>query len=578
MSRTKLLALAAAFAAGCAGSSDHRSSARTESFATVADDYLDALHRRRPYSAAATGVHAYDDDLEDFSAPAMAAEADEIRALQRRLAAVDRSSLSPSDAIDWRILDANAKARLLDFEVVRSWQRNPQIYGDALSNGLLWLSLFPSETPEARLKHAIAKLEKTPRLMQSAIDNVKNPSPELLEAGVDSIGGAIDSIGDDLAAFEGVGDPATRARLDAARTKAVAALERAKNHFAAMHGTVTGSFALGREAFESKLRFEEGLDVPSDALLALAERELADAQRKFFALAHSLDPDGDPRQTWLAIKHDHPKPGELVAEARSQLDRIVAFIREHDLVTIPPSDPLAVAPTPSFMRWSSASMWTAGALEPRPLPAAYYITDVDPNSPPDEQEKHLLDFNRYQLWYTSIHEAYPGHFVQGVWLRQVPSKVRRDGAFAPGTYVEGWAHYTEQMMLEEGFGADDPKMRLGQLAEALLRLCRFNVAIRMHVKGMTVAEATKFFMDNGFLEEPVARAEAMRGTFDPGYLVYTVGKLEILKLREDVKRARGASFSLKAFHDELLRNGQAPLSLQREMMLPGNHDAVLGGV
>ncbi|MBI1851527.1 MAG: DUF885 domain-containing protein [Planctomycetes bacterium] len=547
-------------------------------FAAFVDDYLDALHRRRPYSAAATGIHRYDDGLEDYSQRAIAAEIVEIHAFQERLASIDCGVLSPSDAVDCQLLESNMEARLLDLEVVRSWERNPQIYGDAVSNGLLWLSLCPSETPAARLGHAIAKLEKVPQLMAAACTNVTNPSPELLEAGIDSITGAIDSIDDDLKSFDGVGDPAIRTRLDAAHAAAVDALKNAAKQFEAMRGHATGSFALGREAFESKLRLEEGLDVSSDRLLALAEGELAAAQRRFLALAHAVDPDRDPRAVWTEIKHEHPAAGQLVAEAQSQLDRIVTFIRDHDIVTIPPSDPIRVQPTPAFMRWSSASAWTPGPAEPRALPATYYITDVDPNASLADQEKHLLDMNRYQLWYTSIHEAYPGHFVQGIWLRRVASKVRRDGAFAPGTYVEGWAHYTEQMMLEEGFGAEDPKMRLGQLAEALLRLCRFNVAIRMHVKGMPLAEATRFFMDNGFLEEPIARAEAMRGTFDPGYLVYTVGKLEILKLREDVKRARGSAFSLRAFHDELLRNGQAPLSLHRQMMLPGNRESILDGI
>ncbi len=571
-------ALIALASSGCAsrGTDDKRSST---SFDAVVDDYLDALHRRRPASAAATGIHVYDDRLEDYSERAIADEVAEIRRFAERLAAVDPATLEASDAIDWRLLCANAKARLLELEVIQSWRRNPQIYSDAISSGHLWLALFPSESASKRLDHVVSKLEQAPRLLESARANVVNPSKELIDAGVDAMNGTVSFLEDDLPqAFSGAGDPAAQEKFDIARRAALDALSATVSHFQGLRKNASGSFALGRDAFESKLRLEEGIDASTDALMAVAERELREAQRRFLTIAHEIDPERDPRDVWRDVKREHPAMGEVVATVRAQLDRLERFVRERDIVTIPPSDPVVVGPTPAFLRWSSASMWTPGPLEKKPLSAAYYVTDADPSWPADKREKHLLDFNVYQLWFTSIHEAYPGHFVQGVWLKHVPSKVRRDGALGPGTYVEGWAHYAEQMMLEQGFGADDPKMRLGQLAEALLRLCRFHVAIGLHTKGMSVDEATRFFMDNGFVEEPVARAEARRGTFDPGYLVYTVGKLEILKLREDVRRARGARFSLREFHDELLRNGQAPLSLHREMMLPGDNGSILEGL
>jgi uncharacterized protein (DUF885 family) len=215
-------------------------------------------------------------------------------------------------------------------------------------------------------------------------------------------------------------------------------------------------------------------------------------------------------------------------------------------------------------------MWTPGPFESRPLPARYFITDVDPKWTDRQKEEYLGSINYPQLWTTSIHEVYPGHFVQGTYLKQVASPVRRGWAIAPGSFVEGWAHYTEQMMIDEGFGGGDPKMRMGQLADALLRLCRFVVGISEHVYGMTVEQATRFFMDNAYMGETPSRIEAERGTFDPTYLVYSVGKLAIIKLREDYRRDRKEEFSLREFHDRLLSNGNAPLWVHRQMLLPGD--------
>jgi uncharacterized protein (DUF885 family) len=227
------------------------------------------------------------------------------------------------------------------------------------------------------------------------------------------------------------------------------------------------------------------------------------------------------------------------------------------------------------MRWSIASMWTPGPLESRAIQARYLITDVDPKWGEKQKSEYLSSLNFPQMWATSIHEAYPGHFVQGAFLKQVTSNVRKTWAIAPASFVEGWAHYTEQMMMEEGFGAGDPKMKLGQLAEALLRLCRFVVGIRLHTDGMTVDQATRFFMDNGYMGETPARIEAERGTFDPTYLVYTVGKLAILKMREDYKRYRKDDFSLQEFHDRLLSNGFAPIWAHRRMLMPEDRGKLL---
>jgi uncharacterized protein (DUF885 family) len=234
---------------------------------------------------------------------------------------------------------------------------------------------------------------------------------------------------------------------------------------------------------------------------------------------------------------------------------------------MPAAEPSTVAPTPDFYRWSFASMWTPGPFESKPTRAYYYLTDVDPSWPADRQEEHLRDYNYPTLWSISIHEVYPGHFLQYQHLRKVESKVRKSILFAPASFVEGWAHYCEQMMVEAGFGRENYRVKLGQLAEALIRLARFIVGIKLHTEDLSVEQGMRFFRDEAFMEESSARREAERGTFDPTYLVYAAGKLMLLKLRRDYKQKQGKAYSLRTFHDTLLGNGSAPFWLHRQLML-----------
>ena len=217
-------------------------------------------------------------------------------------------------------------------------------------------------------------------------------------------------------------------------------------------------------------------------------------------------------------------------------------------------------------------MWTPGPFEAKPTRAYYYLTDVDPSWSRERQDEHLRDYNYPTLWSISIHEVYPGHFLHYQHLRRVESKARKSIMFAPASFVEGWAHYCEQMMMEAGFGRQKYGIRLGQLAETLIRLARFIVCIRLHADDMSVEQGMRFFRDEAFMEETSARREAERGTFDPTYLVYSVGKLMLLKLRQDYKQQQGKAFSLRSFHDTLLGNGTAPFWLHRQLLLGGDGD------
>lgn len=539
-------------------------------FPKLVADYLLDLHSRHPTLAAASGIHAWDGQLEDYSAGAVAAEISAIKDFQARLEKIPPLELPLTDTFDYQIISSNINGRLLELEQIKSYERNPQIYNEVLSTALLQIATFEYAPADSRIRHLIAKEKLAPRLLDSARANVRQPPAVFLKVAIDSFKGTLSFVQTDLPrAFATVKDQKLQSEFKKSTKTAADAIERYIKHLEGIKPDAKATFAIGKENYEAKLKYDEGIDVPVDKLLKIAERELAKTQEEFKKTASRIDPKRNSLAVWANVQRDHPKAGTLVEEAQKQLDALVRFIKENEIVTLIPTEPPVVAPTPDFMRWSSANLWTPGPFESRALPERYLITDVDPKWTEKQKEEYLGSINYPQLWTTSIHEVYPGHFVQGTYLKQTASAVRKLWSIAPASFVEGWAHYTEQMMIDEGFGGGDPKIKMGQLANALLRLCRFVVGIREHTGGMTVEQATRFFMDNAYVGETPSRIEAERGTFDPTYLVDSVGKLAILKLRDDYKRDREEQFSLREFHDRLLSNGNAPLWVHRQILLPG---------
>src|SRR5947199_714445 len=540
----------------------------SEPLSHFVDDLLSYLHEVHPTHATLDGVHTHDDLLEDFSRHAIDAEAHALSGYLRRLDEITRDALTPIEKLEHRMLTSHLQGRMFELEAVRTWERNPQFYSDLLAASLAGQTLFSHAPAPERARRVLSKLRQTPRLIQAARDNIKEPPGIFVKVGIETMRGALKFIDEELPrAFADVDDLHLLGDLADAQTEASHAVGSYVEYLETdVAPKARASFRLGRDKFEQKIRLEEGLTVPLDRLLSIAARELAATQAAFKELAGRMN-GGDPLEAWARTKAEHPKPGELVGKGREQLDELATFLERQALVTIPAGEPITVAPTPEFYRWSSASMWTPGPFETKPTRAYYYLTDADPSWPPDRQEEHLRDFNFPTLWSISIHEVYPGHFLHYQHLRRVESKVRKSIMFAPASFVEGWAHYCEQMMIEAGFGRGEHGVKLGQLAEALIRLARFIVGIKLHTEDMSVEQGMRFFRDEAFLEEPSARREAERGTFDPTYLVYTAGKLMLLKLRQDYKQQTGKAFSLRAFHDTLLGNGTAPIWLHRQLML-----------
>jgi uncharacterized protein (DUF885 family) len=540
------------------------------------DEYLTYLYEVHPTTATFDGVHVHDDLIEDFGRQALDAQVRALGGFARRLAAIDPQRLTEVERLERPALESSIRARLYELEEVRTWERSLQTYSEVLATSVAGQALFEYAPLAERARRVLSKLRQTPRLMQAARDNVKDPPGIFLKVGLESLRGTLKFINDDLPrAFAAVDDLHLLGDLADASTEASAAIGACVDYFETdVAPRARGSFRLGRDKFTQKFALEEGFTAGVDRLLDIALRELHETQEEFRRVASRLN-GSDPSAAWQKAKDQHPEAGQLVAVAQKQVAELEQFITRQGIITIPDGAPVAVAPTPRFYRWTSASMWTPGPFESRPMRAFYYITDVDPAWPAARQDEHLRDFNYGALWAISIHEVFPGHFLHYQHLRQIDSKLRKSILFSSSAFVEGWAHYCEQMMIEEGFRKSDPAMRLGQLAEALIRLCRTIVGIRLHCEDMSVEQAVRFFRDEAYLEEAGARREAERGTFDPSYILYSTGKLMLLKLRADYKAHAGAKYSLRGFHDSLLANGSVPIWLHRALMLGGQNGAAI---
>lgn len=532
------------------------------------DDYLAYLHEVHPTTATFDGVHTHDDLLEDYSRQAIDAHLRDLGNFGRRLDSINADSSGADATAEKPMLEANVRGRMHELEEIRGWERNPQVYAETVALSLAAQALFAYAPAAERARRVFSKLRQVPRLLQSAEANIKDAPGIFVKNALETVRGVKTFINRDLPrAFAAVDDLAVLGDLADAATEATAALDLFTTWLETEQAPrARGSFRLGQAKFEKKLALDEGLKMPSSQLLTIALRELSATQEEFKRVASKIE-KGDPVETWRKVKESHPDAGTLVATARDQVAELVTFLRKHNLVTLPDDNGLVIGPTPPFYRWTFASVWSPGAFESRPLKTYYYLTDVDPSWSDEKKKEHLRDFSHAVLWSISAHEAYPGHVLHFQHVRRVESKLRRSILSAPTSFVEGWAHYGEQMIFEEGWAKRDHERRLGQLAESLIRLARLVVGVRLHTEDLSVEQGVRFFRDEAYLEESSARKEAERGTFDPSYVTYALGRLMMLKLREDVKAREGEGFSLRNFHDRVLGNGLAPFSFHRQVLL-----------
>jgi len=549
-----------------------------QEFNKIAEEFLSGYLGWRPQAGTSLGFHEYDGKITGFSKASLNAELQRLKEFDQRLTNLNTSALSPRAFYDFRILQSAIRGERFKFEQTESYSKNPMTYADAIEVSIYVKRNFAPL--EQRVRSIIAIEKQAPKVMTAARANLEDSLAEpFIETAIEMAKGAADFLAKDLVeALKDLKDDSLRAEFDAANQSAIAEirgyatyLETEKKPKAHKH------YALGRDKFQKMLHDGEFIFLAPDRILEIGLRELRREQEIFADTARKIDSSQKPIAVFKAIQKDHPTETSLISETKVNLEAIRQFLVAHRIVTVPSEVRVRVEESPQFMRATSfASMDTPGPFETKATEAYYYVTPTEKDWPAAQKEEWLTAFNYYTTDVVSIHEAYPGHYVQFLALNASPAN-KLEKVFTSYAFVEGWAHYTEQMMLDEGYGANGfrtqadllraAKYRLAQSDEALLRLCRLCVSIKTHCEGMTVDDATKFFEDNCYYEHKPARQEALRGAFDPGYLYYTLGKLEILKLRQDYKREQGAAFSLRKFHDEMLRHGAPPIRLLRETML-----------
>ena len=547
-------------------------------FSAFVDAYFDSLFAFTPSFATASGVHDYDTRIEDRSTPAITQRVSTLRRQLAQLDALRRGSLSSDDSIDAAMIDGAIRSELLDEDVIRTWWKNPMLYVQLAGNAVDLLMKRAFAPPVARLDAVTARLRGVPSLVAAMRANVVDPPPEFTKIAIDITDGSTGFFRDDVARWAkeaAGGDQDALRRFTAANDSVVKSLESASAWLKELLPRSHGSFAIGAPAFADKLRYDEMVDIPLSRLLTLGEARLARDRAAFIATAQQIAPGRDPKDAMAALEADHPAAANLLDWTKATLERTRAFLVDHQIVDIPSEVRPIVAETPPYERIGTfASMDTPGAYEAKATEAFYYVTPVEADWDSTHALEHLRLYNRSVLDLITIHEAFPGHYIQFLYAKQFPTKTRK--LLAANTNVEGWAHYGEQMMIEEGYGNGDAKLHLAQLSEALLRDCRWVVGIKEHTQGLTVEQGAKQYFEEQCFQQPAnAFEEARRGTYDPTYLYYALGKLEIYKLRADYQKAMGKGFSLKRFHDEFVKQGGVPIKLIRRIMLPGDTAAVL---
>ena len=539
-----------------------------DDFLIFEEDYFNALLAYRPTFGTLSGIHQYDEMLEDFNRGRIDGRIEELRVQSARLAALREQTLVAGEAIDAEILQQRIGAEIFELVEERAWEKNPMIYmgqpGEAI-DALIKRDFAPGRE---RIPAVVARMQGVPRLVDSMKANVQNPPREFTELALRMAQGSVaffkETVPRWAAPFATV---AERGRVEKAALLAQLAMEDAALWLQRdLLPRSKGTFALGEKRFLKKLRLEEMIDLPMKQLLATGEAALARDRDRFRVVAETFAPGATLTAVMSLLANDHPSESELLTATRATLEKTRRFLVDKHLVTLPSNLRPTVTETPPFARNGAfASMDSPGAFETKATEAYYYVTPPERDWSAARRRQHLRLFNRPVLEMITIHEAFPGHFLHFLYAERFPTKTRK--LVATGSTVEGWAHYAEQMMIEEGYGGGDPRLELAQLSEALLRDCRFIAGIKLHTGDWTVKQAARFFVDQAGQEPANADEEAYRGTYNPTYLYYTMGKLMVYQLRKDFARERGANYTLKSFHDTFVRQGGIPLAMIRKLML-----------
>jgi len=549
-----------------------------QAFAALAEDYFDqAYFKYGPTNGTLAGFHQYDAQLEDYSRAGFDAQVTTLRGFETKFAALPAAQLDLAARGDLDLVLSNIRGQLLALETIRQWEKNPDNYSSGVTNSIFSLMERKFAPPDERLKSVIAREKQIPAVFAAARQNLKNPPRIYTEIALQQIPDIIGFFQKDVPeAFEDATDPQVKADFARSNAAVIAALSDYEKWMKAdLLPRSKGDFRIGADAFSKKLLYDEMVDIPLDRLLEIGYADLRKNQAHFDQVAKEVDPTKTPKEVLAELAAIHPAPDHLLAAFHEQFDGLIQFIRDKKIVTIPSDVQPTLEETPPFMRATTfASMDTPGPIETHSTTAYFNVTLPEKSATPAEVADYMAAFNIGTIVSTSVHEAYPGHYIQFLWTPSAQSKVRK--LLGASSNAEGWAHYCEQMMLDEGYGqpgsgAKDAReaklIRLGQLQDALLRDARFIVGIQMHTGRMSFDQAVDFFVKEGYQSRSTGTIETKRGTSDPTYLYYTLGKLQILKLRADMEKKQGAAFSLEQFHDDFLKKGFPPIKIVRREML-----------
>ena len=549
-----------------------------QQFQRASDEYFDQVYfPNQPTAGTVAGYHQYDTNLEDLASASIDAEVAALDNFEKRVTAIPVASLDQTTRGDRQMVLNQIRSRRLTLHTIRPWAKNADEYSSLCANAAFTLMERKFAPADDRLRSLVARETNMPGLLREARTNLQNPPRIFTQIAIEQLPGIIRFFEHDVPlAFADAHDGALKAEFAKSNAAVIAEL----NGYLAWLKTdllprSNGDYRIGADTFSKKLLYDEMVDIPLPKLLEIGYADLHHNQQHFAEVAKELEPGKTPREVLEDLGHQHPAPDQLLDAFRATFSNLLDFIRSHHIVTIPSDVPPVLEETPPFMRATTqASMDSPGPYEAKATTSYFNVTLPAPAMTPAQVEGYMHSYNIGTVISTSVHEAYPGHYVQYLYSLKAPSRVRK--ILTANTNIEGWAHYTEQMMLDNGYGrpgagAKDEReakfLRLGQLQDALLRNARYIVGIQMHTGDMTYDQAVEFFQKEGYQPKETATVEAKRGAGDPTYLYYTLGKLEIMKLRTDLMKKQGTAFSLQKFHDEFLSQGFPPIKIVREAML-----------
>jgi uncharacterized protein (DUF885 family) len=523
------------------------------------EEYLKA----HPAFAVVAGRHEFDGLLPDWSQGGIAAEIARLKAARERAQSIAAAALSQADRLERDYFVARMDRDLFWLETAEAPFRNPAFYLDIDNldpSPYLTRDYAPLET---RMRAYTKYAQAIPRAAEQIRANLRSPlSRPLVERGVSAFRGFADFYAKDVAAiFASVKDPALQQSLTAANAEAADAMRKLADSLEALRDSATAGYALGPEKFAQMLKATERVTTPIPDLEAMGRRDLERNQAALKEACSKFAPGQSTRECVARVEGNKPQGGAVQA-ARAQLVDLKKFVQDAGVATIPSDDEARVEESPPYNRANFAYIDIPGPYE-KGQPATYYISPPDPSWPAKEQHDYVP--GQTDLLFTSVHEVWPGHFLQFLHSNRTKSLIGR--LFVGYAFAEGWAHYTEEMMWEAGLGKGDPETHIGQLTNALLRNVRYLSAIGLHTKGMTVAESERMFREEAYADPGTARQQAARGTYDPAYLNYTLGKLLIRELRTDWSASRGGRTAWRAFHDEFLSHGGPPIPMVRDAMM-----------